>query len=480
MCRLNADLMLMGSPLYHNICGLCAELCTRCAESCETLGSELRLKVCAGACRRCAESCYEVAQASAQIESRGQKRAIMKNSSICTLTSTEIAPALFPSASPCVPELPPTDAPQSTTTLPENVLGKSIGNFKLMGVLGQGGMGTVYLGKHTTIDKQVAIKTLKPEFSSDQELITRFFREATLLSLLKHPGIVKIYDCGTSAEFGNYLIMERLEGESLQDYLQREVVLSPRDAIKLICQLLDVLATVHGAGVLHRDLKPSNIYLVKGKEGLSVRLLDFGLSKFLETPTDALKTVTGFVMGTPAYISPEQAMGRKNITAQADLYAVGMILFEMVTGRRPFLARTPQELLVMHQIELPPLPSAFAPGLPSELERIILHCLEKHPDDRPKSAQVLLTALQELLYILTEAPLLELQNQVDEAKPSVEALPTVIKVPLPYIVNQREEEPAALVVSKKEGHASLHAAWVLGLLTVALFAFLWVISLTQQ
>jgi serine/threonine protein kinase len=311
-------------------------------------------------------------------------------------------------SSPFIPVLrpAPTPAPQEQP----NFIGEMLGNFRLTKLLGQGGMGVVYLGEHIEIHKQVAIKILKSELTQNPELTARFFRETRLLSRLQHPSIVAAYDGGFDPRFGRYLVMEYLDGENLQQYLARQGALSPFEAVSIAYQLLDALEVIHEAGILHRDIKPANIYLMRSKRGLLVKLLDFGISKFL-TPTDDLKTATGIVVGTPLYLSPEQAIGKRDLDARADLYSVGAVLYEMITGRKPFTARTPQRVLRMQQTEPPASPSLFAPGLSLALEELILQSLKKSPAERPQSAQELREALRALLPSLPQRPLSSLAKE---------------------------------------------------------------------
>jgi eukaryotic-like serine/threonine-protein kinase len=324
----------------------------------------------------------------------------------------------IPQALPPIPPLPAPVVPSSglanivldelSQLSPDDLNSRDIliGNYKLTRLLGQGGMGAVYLGEHVEIGKRAAVKILKPELAKDKESIARFLSEARLITRLRHPSIVDVYDCGVYSRVGRYLIMEYLEGDDLYTYLKRKGALSPAEAASIGWQILDALEAAHDAGVIHRDLKPPNIYLVRWGRRTLVKLLDFGVAKLLDTSKeDALLTRTGVVVGTPAYMAPEQAAGGKEPDGRLDLYSFGVIMFELVTGRRPFLSNNVNEILVMQQVEPAPMPSAFAPGLPKPLEQLILRCLEKSPADRPANARVLKEELGAIMGNLPTVPL---------------------------------------------------------------------------
>jgi serine/threonine protein kinase len=272
---------------------------------------------------------------------------------------------------------------------------EELAGYRLRRLLGRGSMGAVYLGEKPD-GSRAAIKMLRPKYTQNADLVGRFLREAKAVSGLKHPNIVEIYDSGFDAGLGYYLVLEFLRGESLLEYININGRLSPYEAVSLTCQMLDGLQAAHEQGVVHRDLKPANIFLQTLTQPPRVKLLDFGVAKLLDKGNLSI-TRTGAVLGTPAYMSPEQSAGKRDIDGRADLYAVGVILFELLTGRRPFLAETPSQLLVMHQIELPPVPSGLVPKIPKALDAVVLACLEKDPRDRPSSARALRERLQALL-----------------------------------------------------------------------------------
>jgi TPR repeat protein/tRNA A-37 threonylcarbamoyl transferase component Bud32 len=282
------------------------------------------------------------------------------------------------------------------------MLGQVVGNYHILGVLGEGGMGVVYLGQHTLIDRRAAIKVLLPEYSRDQEIVRRFFTEARAANAIQHPGIVEIYDFGHHQADGRaFIVMELLQGESLQQRLERLRGLAPADAVLLTRQIAGALGAAHRASIVHRDLKPDNIFIVRDPEvpgGERIKLLDFGIAKLADPSVVPAheRTRAGVIMGTPTYMAPEQCRGSVDIDHRADLYALGCILYRMVCGRTPFAGMGQGETLAAHiHVPVPP-PRALVPGLPPALEALILRLLEKDPAARYPSADALIADLDRL------------------------------------------------------------------------------------
>jgi tRNA A-37 threonylcarbamoyl transferase component Bud32 len=271
------------------------------------------------------------------------------------------------------------------------VIGAVVGSYRILSVLGEGGMGSVYLGEHVTIGRRAAIKLLRKEVASHPEVVQRFFNEARAANLVAHPSIVAVYDHGQSAEAGAFLVMELLEGESLGSRLRRGV-LEPAELAFLVERVASPLAAAHARGIVHRDLKPDNIFLVPdpdhpGEE--RVKILDFGIAKLNEPGTSGVRTQTGTLLGTPFYMSPEQCHGAKAVDHRTDVYALGVIAFEALVGRVPFLGDGFGVVLAAHLNEAPPAPRALRPELPEALERAILRALAKAPADRQRSVDEL-------------------------------------------------------------------------------------------
>jgi serine/threonine protein kinase len=257
--------------------------------------------------------------------------------------------------------------------------------YRIESLLATGGMGTVYLGTHMRLHKRVAIKILNPQLTS-APMVERFRREAITASQIGHEGIAQVTDMGTSNDGEPFLVMEYLEGESLAARLKASGPLAIADACELGCSILEPLAAAHHAGIVHRDLKPDNVFLVRGSRGETVKLLDFGISRASGLDRQFRLTMTGLVLGTPYYMSPEQARGESEITPAADLYGFGVMLYEMLTGQVPIRADNYNQLMYRVTVGDFARPRELRPDLPDELERIILHAMAQTPDERPASA----------------------------------------------------------------------------------------------
>jgi serine/threonine-protein kinase len=278
--------------------------------------------------------------------------------------------------------------PQQGTPQPDVLIGQTIGNYLVTQKLGEGGMGAVYLAEHPSIGKKVALKVLHSEFSSNQEVAARFFHEAKAVNDIGHPNIVDIVDfgiiqAGPGREQLVYFIMEYLAGMTLSQVIHSEAPLPPERALTIGLQVADALSASHKCGIVHRDLKPDNIILVqRGRERDFVKLLDFGIAKLTGgSAMGSHRTRTGIVMGTPAYMSPEQCEGRDTVDLRTDVYALGIVIYEMLTGRVPFLGEGYGEILVQHLTQRPAPVSQFR-MLPAHVEVVVMKALEKRADMR--------------------------------------------------------------------------------------------------
>ena len=266
-------------------------------------------------------------------------------------------------------------------------LGSVVGGYRLVDRLGKGGMGVVYRAEHQRLGKKVAIKMLRPDLAGQQALVQRFFDEARAATRIGHDGIVQIFDFIEEGDKRCY-VMELLEGHPLSAELDGKPM-DPERVARIGAQIASALGAAHDAGVIHRDLKPDNVFLRKTADGgEQVKLLDFGIAKLKESEdAGASLTQTGVVLGTPAYMSPEQLEGMR-LDARSDIYALGVLLYEMATGMRPFRGRTVAEIILKHVRERPVPPSQVVPAelaLPGSLEQAILACLEKNREHRPQS-----------------------------------------------------------------------------------------------
>jgi serine/threonine-protein kinase len=266
------------------------------------------------------------------------------------------------------------------------LVGKQIGDFVVKRRVGAGGMGIVYEGEHPIIGRKVAIKILRPEFSEGhgaRDLIA----EARAASAIRHRGIIDIFGFGTIPHIGQYMVMEYLEGTPLDEVIAQRAPMLELEVIALLDELLGALGAAHSAGVIHRDLKPGNIFVISDSTGNeSVKVLDFGLAKRSEVPNGTSpQTRASMIVGTPEYMAPEQATGNA-VGPHTDLYSVGVIAFEMLTRRMPFLGPTAMAIAIQHVQARPPAPSEFV-DLHPELDGLVLRLLSKTAAQRPASAE---------------------------------------------------------------------------------------------
>lgn len=281
------------------------------------------------------------------------------------------------------------------------LIGATLGESTVLAPLGSGAMGLVYRGEQPATGRPVAIKVLKRDFAADPNYLRRFIEEARSLSACRHPGIVDIFDFGTLPSGEPYLVMELIEGESLEAFLAREGALPPATALSIIIPLCSALSAAHAAGIIHRDLKPANIVLVKLADGTTFpKLLDFGLARRGEGGGAKVRQTS--IGGTPLYIAPEQARGEE-ISAQTDLYSLGCVLSELLVGQPPFTSGNLMELLDQHA-SLAPVPiRQVRKELPVALEALVLELLAKKQADRPASADEVKRRLEGIQLQLTLA-----------------------------------------------------------------------------
>ena len=273
------------------------------------------------------------------------------------------------------------------------LIGHKIGNYVISDKLGEGGMGTVYLALHPKIERKVAVKVLAPHLSVHPRISERFHSEAKALSRIEHPNIIEVYDYGALEDGRLFYVMEFLRGQELGQVMVDRGRLEAAEMLPYLEQICAGLQAAHDNGVVHRDLKPENIFVLD-RQPMSIKLLDFGIAKLLDPDqAEGSITHTGVVMGTPLYISPEQAAGDVHrIGPRTDIYSLGVILYWMLGGRPPFVERTPALLMAQH-ITLPPPPLAqVEPLVPPAVAAAVEQCLEKDPARRPGSAMELFTA----------------------------------------------------------------------------------------
>jgi len=320
------------------------------------------------------------------------------------------------------------------------MFGTLLGNYRVMKQLGEGGMGVVYVGRHETLNRHVAIKVLQPDMSSNADMVQRFFNEAQAATAIRHPGIVQVFDYGTAPDGRAFIVMELLDGETLTTRLKRHH-LGTLVCCRIARQIANVLQAAHEAGITHRDLKPDNLFLVPDSEvlgGERVKVLDFGIAKLAsDLHAVGVRTGTNVLMGTPSYMAPEQCRSAGSAEPRSDIYSLGCILFKMVCGRPPFTGGL-GDIIAAHLHVPPPDPQSLAPATPAAFAQLILHLLAKQPSARPQTMSSVSRSLDELLRALggpaSSAPSLPLSDPT---------LQTELNATMPYdLVLPRKPEPA--------------------------------------
>jgi len=268
------------------------------------------------------------------------------------------------------------------------------GKYRIDEIIGEGAMGVVFSAWHIDLEQRVAIKFLHPMLAEREDAVERFLREARAVVRIESEHVARVLDVGRLEGAAPYLVMEFLEGEDLAATLQRRRPLPLLESVTYLLQACEAIAEAHAAGVVHRDLKPANLFLLeRGTEPARIKVLDFGISKTTASNERALLTNTSVVMGSPLYMSPEQLRSTRDVDDKADIWALGVILYEMLTGREPFVAQTLPQLCAMILEGSPEAPRSLRAEIPVELERVVLRCLEKAPQARFSSVAELSLAL---------------------------------------------------------------------------------------
>lgn len=343
------------------------------------------------------------------------------------------------------------------------IRGTKVGNYQIEEQIGEGGMGVVYSAKHARMTGRAVVKVLHKQFAHNETIAKRFENEANAAASIGHPGIVQIFDVGKAQDGSLYIVMELLEGEGLQQRVNRLGKLPLSQALSIVRQAAGALGAAHSAGIVHRDLKPDNIFLVPDPEvpgGERVKLLDFGIAKLSDTDTSGMNTGTGAMLGTPHYMSPEQCRGAGEVDHRTDLYALGCILFLLITGRTPFVGTGAGEFIVQHLTQAPPAMGTFDAEAPGYLEDLVGVLLAKDPEERFQSTDALISALDGFAPSdtanLSTADVANAQTRVPgpSAHP-IQAVPTTLGANAgPVLV----EEPSTAVVRKPRSKLLLPAA----------------------
>jgi serine/threonine protein kinase len=308
------------------------------------------------------------------------------------------------------------------------MLPERIGPYRVTRLISQGGMGIVYEAVQEPIARRVAVKVLRPEFVVNRSVVERFFNEARTVNLIEHPNIVQITDFGHAPDGTVYIAMEYLRGESLEQRLRRlgeqGARLGVQQALHIAQPVAEALAAAHQKGIVHRDLKPDNIMLVPesgAHDGERIKLLDFGIAKLLSSGPQGA-TLTQQLLGTPAYMSPEQCRGAGQVDERTDVYSLGVVLYRMLAGRPPFYAQGFGEILAMHLREEPPPLAGLAPQAPPELVALVHRLLAKDRNLRPQMREVLAEIELLLSELLVADSLVELEAPDAAAVPSASTL----------------------------------------------------------
>ncbi|MGK4002024.1 serine/threonine-protein kinase [Sorangium sp. So ce1036] len=276
--------------------------------------------------------------------------------------------------------------------------------YRLVKLLGAGASGSVWAAKNELIDRDVALKVMRPDVAKDAVALQRFFNEARASGRVRSPSIVEILDLGQAEDGSPFLVFELLVGEGLDEWLRRERTIEPETLVELFIGLAQALDMAHQQGIIHRDLKPANLYVHRNHQGQLIgKILDFGISKVLEKEHSFTLTRTGCVVGSPAYMSPEQAAGREDLDGRTDLWSLGVVMYEALTGTLPHQAPNYNALMVrILSMDCDPI-AARRPGLPPRLCQIVDACLKRERDERIASAGVLAKELEAVLRELRAA-----------------------------------------------------------------------------
>jgi hypothetical protein len=369
-----------------------------------------------------------------------------------------------------------------------DLLGKRVAEWEIVSCLGGGGMGVVYEGKASD-GSRVAVKTLKPAFANDTELVGRFLGEARALKAISHRAMVDILSIGKLDDGTHYMVMEFLEGRTFEDVIKRGAPLDVREVMTWMVEVLDALETVHAAGVIHRDLKPSNLFLARTGVGPQVKLIDFGIAKHTgSSGKGAPKTLVSAIVGTPDYMSPEQVNGA-DVTAASDLYALGCVMYEMVTGKVPFGEESSVKKMLMHVERPAPRASKLQKTLPKGVDDLIAWTMSKSPGERPPNARAL---KERILDVMSEelggsGPAVTMQLRAvkatspnDEPTALADFGPARTEPSMPAVVDPREPSPVRVRRSTEPGRRRKYVrvpAWALAIgavgLLIGILAVVW-------
>jgi serine/threonine protein kinase len=344
--------------------------------------------------------------------------------------------------------------------LRQMAVGLRIGRYELGERLGTGGFGVVYHARDTELGRELAIKVLRPEYQTQPDVLARFLKEARAAAKIDHPGIVTVFECGTisdsgTAQDGNaYIAMELLRGLSLTQHLEKKGRMSPGDAILIAHQVCGALAVAHASGIVHRDLKPDNLFLLPDplvKGGFRIKILDFGVAKLLEPKEVGVNTHSQMMLGTPKYMSPEQARSARAVDQRTDIYTLGCMLYEMVTGQAPYEGPGAIDMIIQHTTAPIPSAAAIVHGLPASLDRLITQMMAKEADERPATMLAIDEALAAIEALPPPIPARAKPPTAPPAIPRPPARPTPVPTgltPTPVVETMRPARLSAPVLGR--------------------------------
>lgn len=345
------------------------------------------------------------------------------------------------------------------TSVPSRVGLRIDNKYLIEAEIGSGGMATVYRASRLLIGDSVAIKVLHPGQVDDRQSVERFRREAQAAARLKHANVVPIYDFGVSSDGFVYLVMELVEGKSVRDLLREQGSFAPRLTVEIITEVCSALEAAHKKNVVHRDVKPDNIVVDTASAGVQVKVLDFGIAWMRDIAASSL-TETGNIVGTPHYMSPEQCLGEEP-DPRSDLYSVGVVLFEMLTGVLPFNARTSTAVAIQHVNERPPSLRTIKSNVPPAVEAVVMRALAKQRDQRPQSAALLAAELAGAVAANADRP-----KQTIAPAPNVA---TTVKMPMPDWKEARQQASSSAKPPKSRTWLWASAAGLVALGIVAVY-----------